>query len=217
MNEAKYAPVGGIAKVAEQVTSGTKTLLGVASAVSVSREMVRSDLRAYLGESEYSLRMRRRKEKVRKMREPVILDFRKATQQIAQSALTQEIKNDLAFWFPQLEKASKSCGVKLKVKLYHDRAPDLLTESGVPVVFRTAQPTGTTPENKVGLHRFKVTSSAESKDFFVFGIRSAGNPVFYIFKGREISSVQSLVLRYDKFHRKSKYSDFLSRWSVLKG
>lgn len=216
MNTAKYVPLGGIAKVVEQVTSGMSTLKAIGTAVSVSREMVRSDLQAYLGKANYSRRMNERKEEARQRREPVILEFGKATARIADSALPQQTKADLLYWFSHAERDSKSCGLKLQLKLHFDRMPELLAENGAAVIFRTAQPTGTTPENKLGLHRFKVTASAEAKSVFVFGIRTAKNPVFYVFRGSEISSVQSLVLRYDKFHRKSKYSNFLSRWSVLK-
>jgi len=215
MNAGKYARLGGISKVALEVISGAATLDSIASKVSVSREMVRTDVKQHLGKAEYDRHMQDRRMKARQMREPRILSLQDFVREAARLQLAEKNREEVLYWLAQILKATKSAGIGLKLKLSPGRSPELLTAKGTPICLRTVHPSGKTPENKIGLHRFKVAPSARREAYFVFGIRTK-EPIFYIFKGADICSLQSLVLRYDALNRRSKYSGGLSRWAVLK-
>jgi len=65
---AKYAPLGGIANAAKNIFNGTWTLQHAGQRMSVTRECVRQDLFALIGEAQYKKRVAARKARLEQSR-----------------------------------------------------------------------------------------------------------------------------------------------------
>jgi len=212
----KYDPIGGIAHVAKNVFNGSWTLQHAARGISITRECVRQDLIVLIGAAEYRKRVKARKNRVKQSRAPRTLSTAQAVQFLSR---TQEANLGPA---PRLLKhileRSRSVGVRLALRVCPGKRPVLLTPGGRTIAVRTAAPNGGTRENALGLHRFN-TFSAQTKinPIAVFILTTPAKTFSYVFRTKDIAHLNSLVLRYQDLHRKSKYSPALNNWKAIAG
>ncbi|MGD0261987.1 MAG: hypothetical protein ABSD29_19640 [Verrucomicrobiota bacterium] len=213
---AKYAPLGGIANAAKNIFNGSWTLQHAARRMCVTRECVRQDLAALVGAAQYKRRVKARKARLKQSRQPRTLSTTRAIQFLSH---TQEFRFGPAPRF--LKYIIKRClasGLRLALRVCEGRRPILLTPGGRPISVRIVFINGTSRENALGLHRIGISClRSETHPIAVFLLTTPAITCSYVFRTKDITSVNCIVLRYQALHRPHKYSQALNNWKAIAG
>lgn len=229
----RYRALGGLPSVVEKYGRGEITLAGVAASTGVTRETVRNDVKALVGEKRYDQLVARRRAARRPPPEERM--------SLAQAINRLEAAADELGWTEELRALDDTLrrmrreGVPLIVTLKHKNHLRYAVRDGhvqrrggsfayaLPdggcVQIRAAAVDGTKKEHELGYHRLKVLPP--SCPFTIFALRTGGETLVYVFDSEEIAGVRSLNLRikdeskYNKV-RKSKYDAARDNWAILK-
>lgn len=211
----KYNKLGGIDNALHRLQSGKDSFTSIGRAIDFSAETVRQDILKYIGAAEYA------KLKSQKQQEysPVEIDLSGAIELLKKWQKSANGGEALKFeCIVQTLSEARRHGVPLMaVTIIHRRKKDtritFKLADGRKVLVRPVFVLGGLSEHRIGLHRMRPPKV--KADFVIFGLCAKRNTTNYVFGLNEIERLKSLVLRFDKFDKKSKYDYARERWGML--
>ena len=210
----RYCPLGGLSCVVRRFEAGEVNLDTIAEPAGCSRETVRQDIIRHVGTARYEEILCHR---LRHRHPPrtVSLDLADALKVLAHP--TDSLGGKADPLLPSVLSAAQKAGVVLRVMLAREKDAKLFLPNGKPLCVRTVRVNDNVREHRLGLHRFKTGPHLASFAAVIFCIQKHSKRVIYVFRGKEVSTIRSLILRFDSFQRKSKYNYALDRWDILRG